>query len=94
MTEKERAQEYEKNAECIEIDDYGHKVYGYLEIEQAWLAGFEAGKPQEYNYIIKQLCEAREIICSMISEYKRKNELNYFTINRGKELLKKGLFNE
>lgn len=49
---------------------------------------------KEYNYVIKQLCEAREIICSMISEYKRKNELDYFTINRGKELLKKGLFNE
>ena len=49
---------------------------------------------KEYNYVIKQLCEAREIICSMISEYKRKNELNYFTIERGKELLKKGLFNE
>lgn len=49
---------------------------------------------KEYNYVIKQLCEAREIICSMISEYKRKNELNYFTINRGKELLKKGLFDE
>lgn len=44
MTEKERAQEYEENAECIEIDDYGHKVYGSLEIEQAWLAGFEAGQ--------------------------------------------------
>lgn len=44
MTEKERAQEYEENAECIEIDDYGHKVYGCLEIEQAWLAGFEAGR--------------------------------------------------
>lgn len=46
MTEKEKAQEYEENAECIEIDDCGHKVYGCLEIEQAWLAGFEAGKPQ------------------------------------------------
>lgn len=44
MTEKERAQEYEENAECIEIDDSGHKVYGSLEIEQAWLAGFEAGR--------------------------------------------------
>jgi hypothetical protein len=49
---------------------------------------------KEYNYVIKQLCEAREIICSMISEYEEKNELNYFTINRGKKLLKKGLFNE
>lgn len=49
---------------------------------------------KEYNYVIKQLCEAREIICSMISEYKRKNELDYSTIKRGSELLKKGLFNE
>ncbi len=50
MTDKEKAaQEYEENAECIEVDDYGHKVYGCLEIEQAWLAGFEAGKPQWHD---------------------------------------------
>ena len=43
MTEKEMAQEYEKNAEYIEIDDYGHKVYGSQDIEQAYLAGLKAG---------------------------------------------------
>lgn len=47
---------------------------------------------EEYNYIIQQLCEAREIICSMICEYKRKQELDSFTIKRGNELLKKGLW--
>lgn len=50
MTDKEKAaQEYEENAECIEVDDYGRKVYGCLEIEQAWLAGFEAGKPKWHD---------------------------------------------
>ena len=49
---------------------------------------------KDYNYVFRQLCEAREIICSMICEYKRKNELNIFTINRGKELLRKGVFSE
>ncbi len=46
MTEKEMAQEYEKNAEYIEIDDYGHKVYGSQDIEQAFLAGLKAGRPK------------------------------------------------
>lgn len=44
MTNNEMAKEYEENTEFIEIDDYGHKVYCSLDIEQAWLAGFEAGR--------------------------------------------------
>lgn len=46
MTDEEMAEEYEENAECIEIDDYGHKVYSSLDIEQAFLAGLKAGKPK------------------------------------------------
>lgn len=46
-TEKERmAEEYEEEAECVEVNDYGQKVYGSMNIEQAWLAGFEAGRPK------------------------------------------------
>lgn len=35
MTDKEMAEEYEENAGCVDIDDFGHKVYGSLDIEQA-----------------------------------------------------------
>lgn len=35
------AEEYEENAEYIEIDNYGHKVYGSLDIEQAFLLRLE-----------------------------------------------------
>lgn len=54
MFEKE-AEEYEDNAEYIEIDDYGHKVYGWYEIEQAYQKGAEYG----YN---KANEKAKEII--------------------------------
>ena len=52
MFEKE-AEEYENNAEYIEIDDYGHKVYGWYEIEQAYQKGAEYGynKANEWHYV-------------------------------------------
>lgn len=46
MTDEEMAKEYEENAECVEIDDSGHRVYGSLNIEQAFLAGLKAGRPK------------------------------------------------
>ena len=49
MTDKELAEEYEENAECVEINDYGQKVYGSIEIEDAFLAGLKAGKPKWHN---------------------------------------------
>ena len=49
---------------------------------------------KEYNYVLRQLCEAREIICSMICEYEKKKKLETFTIKRGSELLKNGLYKE
>lgn len=49
---------------------------------------------KEYNYILRQLCEAREIICSMISEYNKREQIDISTIKRGNELLKKGLYKE
>lgn len=49
MTEEEMAEEYEENAECVEVNDYGQKVYGSIEIEEAFLAGLKAGKPQWHN---------------------------------------------
>ena len=57
MFEKE-AEEYEDNAEYIEIDNHGHKVYGWYEIEQAYQKGAEFGynkglakKANEWHYV-------------------------------------------
>ena len=46
MADEEMAEEYEENAEYIEVDDYGRKVYGSIDIEDAFLAGLKAGKPK------------------------------------------------
>ncbi len=51
MTKQELAEEYEEKAECIEIDDYGHKVYGSIEIEKAFLAGLETGELKWHDLI-------------------------------------------
>jgi len=47
---------------------------------------------KDYNHIYNQLCEAREIICKMLSSYKDKKEIDYSTIKRGEGLLKKDIF--
>jgi hypothetical protein len=44
VTDKALAEEYEQSAECIELDDYGKKVYGSLDIEKAFLVGLKAGR--------------------------------------------------
>lgn len=51
MTDEEMAEEYEENVECVDIDDYGHKVYGSLDIEQAFLAGLKAGRPKWHDLL-------------------------------------------
>jgi len=43
---KKMAKEYEEKAECVEVDDYGKKVYGSIDIEQAFLAGLKIGRPK------------------------------------------------
>lgn len=49
---------------------------------------------KDYNYVIDQLCKTREIICSMILEYKKQREIKYDTMQKAKELLRKGVFSE
>ena len=75
MFEKE-AEEYEDNAEYIEIDDYGHKVYGWYEIEQAYQKGaeFAYNKANEWHYVKDGLPkELHDVICFVIH-----NEHRYF----------------
>ena len=48
--DEKMAEEYEENAEYIEIDDYGHKVYGSLDIEQAFLEAIRKGSQLDKVY--------------------------------------------
>ena len=48
--DEKMAEEYEENAEYIEIDDYGHKVYGSLDIEQAFLDALRKGSQLDNVY--------------------------------------------
>ena len=47
-----------------------------------------------FHYVEKQLLEAREIICSMVSEWKKKNKISYSTQKRGEDLLKKWVYSK
>ena len=46
----------------------------------------------QYNYAFNQLCESREIVCLMLSQYKNKKEIDYSTRERGEKLLKQGVY--
>ena len=48
--DEKMAEEYEENAEFIEIDDYGHKVYDSLDIEEAHLDGLRKGSQLDKVY--------------------------------------------
>lgn len=49
--DEKMAKEYEENAEYIEIDDYGHKVYGSLDLEEAYLAALRKGSQLDKVYV-------------------------------------------
>lgn len=46
----------------------------------------------QYDYAFNQLCESREIICLMLSQYRDKKEIDYSTRERGEKLLKQGVY--
>ena len=46
----------------------------------------------QYDYAFKQLRESREIVCLMLSQYENKKEIDYSTKERGKKLLKQGVY--
>lgn len=59
---------------------------------------FDSNKPAKHmgadlEYVFRQLCDARKIICSIILEYENKKDIDYGTMQKAKELLKKGVFN-
>ena len=46
----------------------------------------------QYDYAFNQLCESREIVCLMLSQYKNKKEIDYSTRERGEKLLKQWVY--
>ena len=46
----------------------------------------------QYDYAFNQFCESREIICSMLSRYRDKKEIDYSIRERGEKLLKQGVY--
>lgn len=89
MTDEEMAKEYEKKAECVEVDDYGKKVYSSIDIEQAFLAGLKLGRPKWHKLDwekdfpdIDKLIRVRtysgaEYICETYSYEPAEDEIGY-----------------
>jgi hypothetical protein len=46
----------------------------------------------QYDYAFNQLCKSREILCSMLSQYRDKKEIDYSTRECGEKLLKEGIY--
>lgn len=46
----------------------------------------------QYDYAFNQLCKSREILCSMLIQYRDRKEIDYFTRECGKKLLKEGIY--
>lgn len=46
----------------------------------------------QYIYVFNQLCKSREIICSMLSQYRDRKEIDYSIRECGEKLLKEGVY--
>lgn len=46
----------------------------------------------QYDYAFNQLCKSREILCSMLSQYRDRKEIDYSTRECGEKLLKEGVY--
>ena len=46
----------------------------------------------QYDYAFNQLCKSREILCSMLSQYRNRKEIDYSLRDCGEKLLKEGVF--
>ena len=46
----------------------------------------------QYDYAFNQLCESREIVCLMLSQYKNKKEIDYSVKEHGEKLLNQGVY--
>ena len=46
----------------------------------------------QYDYAFNQLCKSREILCSILSQYKDRKEIDYSTRECGEKLLKEEVY--
>ena len=63
----------------------------YIDYIKKLEAQIEEMKSQ-YDYAFNQLCESREIVCLMLSQYKNKKEIDYSAKERGEKLLNQGVY--
>ena len=83
----------------------GARWYHNVTIRQAYLASAEPREKRiseleaqieemksQYDYAFNQLCESREIVCLMLSQYKNKKEIDYSAKERGEKLLNQGVY--
>ena len=88
-------------------DDISKKVELGLLLKDLFASAYEAGLhadvhtdnsaviaklEAQYDYAFNQLCKSREILCSMLSQYRDRKEIDYFTRECGEKLLKEGIY--
>lgn len=79
MFEKE-SKEYENNAEYVDIDDYGHKIYDSIDIELAYQKGAEFGynkAKEDADKMKSQFLELCNLKDMRIADLEKANEWHY-----------------
>jgi len=71
------------------VDELKH--ISELEQENAELKAQNEKMKSQYDYAFNQLCKSREILCSMLSQYRDRKEIDYSTRECGEKLLKEGV---
>lgn len=97
--EKENADLKETNAILSESASINQKDLEYkvsvIEQRNKKIAGLEQQiekMKSQYDYAFNQLCKSREILCSMLSQYRDRKEIDYSTRECGEKLLKEGVY--
>lgn len=92
----------------INVSDYGEEGkinYRYSDVKEAYIKGAEPREKRiaeleaqiekmksQYDYAFNQLCKSREILCSMLSQYRDRKEIDYSTRECGEKLLKEEVY--
>ena len=99
QSEKEIADLKETNAILSESVAINHKDLEYkvsvIEQRNKRIAELEQQiekMKSQYDYAFNQLCKSREILCSMLSQYRDRKEIDYSTRECGEKLLKEGVY--
>jgi len=82
-----KQQEFRKQTEEAKFEAFASMCEKVAELETQ----IERMKSQ-YDYAFNQLCKSREILCSMLSQYRDRKEIDYSTRECGEKLLKEGVY--